>query len=127
MSKTVLVVDDEEQNRKLLNAILKRKGYNVLEAENGEIALKLIQSSAVDIVILDIIMPGMDGYEVCDRIKTNPNTKDIPVLILTGKGMDEGLAGAAKKKANFYIVKPFDNNVLLAQIENMLKKKEGAV
>ena len=127
MSKTVLVVDDEEQNRKLLNAILKRKGYNVLEAENGEIALKLIQSSAVDIVILDIIMPGMDGYEVCDRIKTNPNTKDIPVLILTGKGMDEGLAGAAKKKANFYIVKPFDNNVLLTQIENMLKKKEGAV
>ncbi|OGF47886.1 MAG: hypothetical protein A2452_12005 [Candidatus Firestonebacteria bacterium RIFOXYC2_FULL_39_67] len=126
MKSTVLVVDDEEKNRKLLNKILKTAGYSVLEAENGERALRIIQSNTVDIVLLDIVMPGMDGYEVCDRIKTNPYTKNIPIIILTGKGMDEGLAGAAKKKANFYIVKPYDYKVLLAQIETMLKKsKEG--
>lgn len=122
MEKNILVVDDEVKNRKLLNAVLTRAGYKVLEAENGEIALGIIQSNPVDLVLLDIMMPVMDGYEVCDRIKTNQYTKDIPIIMLTGKGMDEGLAESAKKKANFYIEKPFDNKVLLAQVDTMLKK-----
>ena len=121
MGKTILVVDDEEKNRKLFKAILKKENYNVLDAENGETALSIIQSAAVDLVLLDITMPGMNGYEVLDRIKTNQYTKDIPVIMLTGMGMDAGLAKAAKHKANFYIVKPFDRKVLLAQIETTLK------
>lgn len=124
MKINVLVVDDEEKNRKLLDAILKAENYNVLQAEDGETALKIVQSQQVDIIILDIMMPGMDGYEVCEKIKTSKFTQNIPIIMLTAKDMDHGLVEVAKKKANFYIVKPFDSKVLVAQIGRMLKDKK---
>src|SRR5207247_1340942 len=79
----VLVVDDEAMNRSLLQDTLRAHGYEVTEAESGEQALILADDTAPDVILLDVMMPGMDGFEVCRRLKANPRTAPIPVLMVT--------------------------------------------
>lgn len=110
MAKEILIVDDEEMIRKSLKAILKNLGYtNITEASNGEIALEQIKSATPGLVILDINMPGMNGYEVIGRLKEDVKTEDVPVLIVSGYTVDfERLNGYIKEKAILTISKPFD-------------------
>ena len=116
----VLVVDDNLYNVKLLEAKLQIASYDVMTAFNGEDALASLAQSRPDIVLLDVMMPGMDGYEVCRRIRANPQTKDLPVVMVTAldkaSDRDAGLAAGADD----YVTKPFDDAVLFPIMRRLL-------
>ena len=119
-SYKILVVDDEEHIRKILKFKLEKHGYNVITAENGEVALQMVRRENPDLIILDLMMPKMDGFEVCRRIRINFQTAQIPIIMLTAKSdmVDKikGLAGGA----NDYLVKPYSNEELLLRVKNVL-------
>ncbi|MCK4349455.1 MAG: response regulator [Candidatus Krumholzibacteria bacterium] len=119
-SYKILVVDDEEHIRKILKFKLEKHGYNVIIAENGEVALQMVRRENPDLIILDLMMPKMDGFEVCRRIRKNFQTAQIPIIMLTAKSdmVDKikGLAGGA----NDYLVKPYSNEELLLRVKNVL-------
>ena len=91
---TILVADDNELNRELLSVILTSEGYNVISAEDGQIALQAMKNGSVDLVLLDVVMPGMSGFELCQTIKFNPETRFVPVVLVTGlSSVDERIRG----------------------------------
>ncbi|WP_280769444.1 response regulator transcription factor [Salipaludibacillus daqingensis] len=117
--KKVLIVDDEERMLQLVSNILSKQGYNTLTATNGETALNLIESSNIDFVILDIMMPGLDGYETCQAIR---QTSSVPILMLTAKAEELDKVKALRMGADDYLVKPFGKNELIARIEAILRR-----
>jgi class 3 adenylate cyclase/CheY-like chemotaxis protein len=119
---TVLVVDDLPQNARLLDAVLAPRGYRVLTAESGEDALALLKDMSPDLVLLDIFMPGMDGYEVCRRIRQQPATEFLPVVMITASG-DQEKRGAIEAGADDFVTKPFDQAELLARIKSLVRIK----
>ncbi len=119
-SYKILVVDDEEHIRKILKFKLEKHGYAVITADNGEVALQMIRRESPDLVILDLMMPKMDGFEVCKRIRGNFQTAQIPIIMLTAKSdmadKIKGLGGGA----NDYLIKPYSNDELLLRVKNVL-------
>lgn len=123
--KRILIIDDSPTVIKMLQIVLESKDYEVITAYDGETGLKKVYSDKPDIVILDIMLPDIDGYEVCERIKNNANSKDIPVIMLTAKDMGEDFNKAMEKKADWYIVKPYDVEHLIRVI-NTLTEEPGS-
>ena len=121
----LLVVDDNEMNRDLLSRRLSKKGYRVQVAEGGARALKMIEDEAFDLVLLDIMMPGMDGMEVLERIRGERSPSELPVVMATAKTEREDIVAALKKGANDYVTKPFDFPVVLARVQTQLAVKQG--
>lgn len=115
----ILVVDDEISIRKLLRVVLENRGFKVEEAENGEIALKLFSTSTYDLAILDVMMPGIDGFECCRRIR---EICDCPILMLTAKGEDYDQVHGLEFGADDYIIKPFTPTVLVARVQALLRR-----
>jgi DNA-binding response OmpR family regulator len=107
MPKKIMVVDDEEDIRTTVGQVLEISGYEVIKAENGSECLQKLEQGVPDLVILDIMMPGMSGWDVAARIKENEKWNAVPIVFLTAKGdeMSMGMGGLASKD---YIVKPFD-------------------
>jgi len=126
MSKRILVVDDDENILSLERTILEQKGFEVTTADGGEQALKLLKQEAFDLVLLDVMMPGKDGFEVCRQIKQDTRTKTMPVIFLTAKGGGEALAEGFESGAVMYINKPFTANKLLTIVNTMLAQAESA-
>jgi len=120
---TVLVVDDLSQNVRLLDAVLAPRGYRVVAAESGEDALQLMASQPPDLVLLDIFMPGMDGYEVCRRIRQHPATAFLPVVMITASG-DQEKRNAIEAGADDFVTKPFDQAELLARVKSLIRIKQ---
>ena len=118
----VLVVDDLPQNVKLLDAILSPLGYSVSTAASGAEALEAVAASAPDIVLLDIVMPGMDGYEVCRRLRNDPDTRFLPVVMITASGSQERLL-AIEAGADDFVMKPFDQAELVARVGSLIRIK----
>jgi len=121
MAKRILVVDDDENILSLERTILEQKGFDVTTAGGGAEALKLIGDNDFDLVLLDVMMPEIDGFTVCRRIKEEPRTKEIPVIFLTAKGGGEALAEGFESGAIMYINKPFTANKLLTIVNTMLE------
>jgi two-component system, sensor histidine kinase and response regulator len=117
----VLVVDDQDPNRLLLRDLLEAQGHQVIDAVDGSEALQLVATTSPDVVLLDIGMPGMDGFEVCRRIKAEPSTASIPVLLVTALSQrDQRLLGIGAG-ANDYITKPIDKSDLTLRVRNAVR------
>lgn len=121
--KTVLIVDDTKTNIDILLNLLGEK-YDIVVALDGKSALETLEESSVDLILLDIMMPNIDGFEVCRRLKSNENTSDIPVIFLTARDDEESIERAYEIGAIDYITKPFKPIELLARINTQLRVKE---
>ncbi|HEY6683575.1 MAG TPA: response regulator [Propionibacteriaceae bacterium] len=119
---TILAVDDQPANLRLLDAVLSPRGYRVIRASSGEQALELLPSSGADLVLLDIVMPGIDGYEVCRRIRSAPDTAFLPVVMVTASGNQEKIR-AIEAGADDFVSKPFDQSELLARVASLARIK----
>jgi class 3 adenylate cyclase len=119
---TILVVDDLPQNVRLLEAVLAPRGYGVVTAASGREALERVNSGPIDLVLLDIVMPEMDGYEVCRALRADPKTSFLPVVMITASGEQEKVA-AIEAGADDFIAKPFDHAELLARVGSLLRIK----
>jgi CheY-like chemotaxis protein len=123
MTKRILVVDDDENILSLERTILEQKGFDVTAAAGGAEALKLLAGQVFDLVLLDVMMPEIDGFTVCRKIKEDPRLKDVPVIFLTAKGGGEALAEGFESGAVMYINKPFTANKLLTIVNTMLESR----
>jgi len=121
--KTILIVDDTETNIDILLDLLDDK-YDVLVALSGESALEIVEKEKIDLILLDIMMPIMDGYAVCSLLKENDNSKDIPVIFITAKTDEDSIEKAYEVGGFDYVTKPFKPRELLARIKTQLKLKE---
>ena len=128
MSKEkILVVDDEEDILELVRYNLVREGYAVVCALSGEEALKAANSDPVDLIVLDLMLPGIDGLEVARRLKQNADTKEIPIVMLTAKGEEADIVTGLELGADDYLTKPFSPRILIARIKAVLRRQSGGV
>ena len=118
----ILIVEDEESLLKLESILLSSKGYNVTGVMDGRSALDEISANPPDLVILDIMLPELDGFEVCRQIKENPATKNIPVVMLTAKKNSQDYARGMEMGADAYMTKPFKSAKVIETIEGLLNK-----
>ena len=121
MSKKILVVDDDENILNLEKTILEQKGFVVTSAIGGAAALEILGQQVFDLILLDVMMPDVDGFAVCRKIKEDARLKDVPVIFLTAKGGGEALAEGFESGALMYINKPFTANKLLTIVNTMLE------
>ena len=144
MSKRILVVDDDVSFVRLVERILRSAGYEVLIATNGLSALKTVQDDKPDLVLLDIMLPGVDGFEICKRLRDNPDTAQVPVLIVSSKSRESDRSAALDVGANDFCGKPVKSKLsnssdfndfcgkpvkseeLLSLVKSLLRKKSPA-
>lgn len=124
MEKTILVVEDEDRMRKLISDYLKMEDFKVIEATNGSDALLQFSSNKVDLIILDVMMPSLDGFAVCKTIRQN---SDVPIIFLTAKGEEDDKLTGFELGADEYVTKPFSPKVLVARSKALLKRVEGSI
>ena len=119
----ILVVDDEEDILELVRHHLKREGYEVRCAESGEQALQVAKSEPVNLIILDLMLPGIDGLEVTRRLKGDPRTQHIPILMLTAKGEESDVVAGLELGADDYVTKPFSPRILVARTRAGMRRQ----
>ncbi len=116
----ILIVEDEESLLKLESILLTSRGYEVVVASNGRQALEAVKNDNPDLVLLDIMLPELDGFEVCRQIKTNPDTEAIPVIMVTAKKTGDDMTRGEQVGADWYITKPFKSAMVLETIQRFL-------
>ena len=120
----ILVVDDEEDIRELVRYNLAREGYQVTTVGSGEEALKQAGAKLPNLIVLDLMLPGIDGFDVCRQLKSDPRTAHIPIVMLTVKGEESDIVVGLELGADDYITKPFSPKVLLARLKAVLRRRE---
>jgi len=122
----VLIVDDDKEITMLLEFIMKKEGYSTLVAHNGEDGVKISLEEKPDILLLDLMMPGIDGFQVCEKLKSEESTRGIPIIMLTALGMGKDFEKGLESGADWYITKPFESNHLVKRVRYLLdSKKKG--
>lgn len=121
--KKILVVDDEEDILELVRFNLSREGYTVRTAATGEEALKSAEKESPDLIVLDLMLPGIDGLEVTRRLKGNPNTQGIPIVMLSAKGEEADIVTGLELGADDYVTKPFSPRILSARVKAVLRRE----
>ncbi len=124
-SEQILVVEDEEDILELLQYNLKKAGYDVSGVTSGEKALKAVRDSAPDLLLLDLMLPGVDGVEVCRMLRESPKTSDLPIVMLTARGEEQDIVRGLEAGADDYVTKPFSSRILLARISAVLRRKQS--
>jgi two-component system alkaline phosphatase synthesis response regulator PhoP len=125
MSKNnILVVEDEKDIQELVRYNLAKEGYQVTLADSGEEGLKTVQSLCPDLVVLDLMLPGVDGLEVCRRMKNDPLTADIPIIMLTAKGDESDIVAGLELGADDYVTKPFNLKVFVSRVHAVLRRSK---
>ena len=120
--ESILLVEDEHDIRELLKFHLERENLAVEACENGEDALAALKTRSVSLVLLDLMLPGIDGLEVCRRLKAQPETRDVPIIMLTAKDSEADIVTGLEMGAADYICKPFSPRVLMARIRAVLRR-----
>jgi DNA-binding response OmpR family regulator len=121
MPKEILIVDDEPDVVVPIQFLMEQQGYKVIIANSGEDALALIYKYKPNLVLLDIMLPGIDGYEVCEIVRLNANYRDVNIVFLTAKGREAEIAKGLALRADAYISKPFSNDELVAKVKELLE------
>ena len=125
MSTTVCVVEDEEDIREILEIQLKREGYRVILAESGEQGLMKIQEQIPDLILLDLMLPGMNGFDVCRTIRADKATCRIPIIMLTARSEEADIITGLELGADDYVIKPFRPREIIARIRSVLRRNVG--
>jgi len=120
MNKTILIVDDEEYIVTSLEYVMKSAGYEVVVAYDGEQAIEKVKETAPDLLILDVMMPKLDGFEVCEKIRANPLWESIRIIMLTAKGRDSERDKGISLGADAYMTKPFSTRDILKRVTELL-------
>jgi DNA-binding response OmpR family regulator len=121
MGKKILLIEDDPVSRKFLELIIIKEGYQVITAINGLEGLRKVRLESPDLLVLDVMLPGLDGFEVCHRLRSDPVTEKLPIIILSAKGQDSDKNSALKVGANVFLPKPIDRLTLLGKIAELLK------
>jgi len=124
--ETILVVEDENDIQELIRYNLAKEGYRITLVSNGAGALRTARANLPDLILLDLLLPGMDGLEICRQLKGDPKTSHIPVLMVTAKGEEADVVAGLELGADDYITKPFSPRVLLARVRTALRRKVRA-
>ncbi|MCT4660924.1 MAG: response regulator transcription factor [Tissierellales bacterium] len=124
MNQTILIIEDEQQIRQIIKDFFAHEGFVLLEAKDGEEGLELFESNKVDLILLDIMMPKIDGWSVCRRIR---KTSDVPIVIMTARGDEDDQLLGYDLKADDYVVKPFSPAILVAKCKNLLNRLQGDI
>ena len=119
----ILVVDDEEDIIELVRFNLSKDGYRIDSSLTGEDALKKVRSDTFDLIILDLMLPGIDGLEVTRKLRDNPKTRSVPIVMLTAKGEEPDIVAGLELGADDYITKPFSPRILIARVRAVLRRK----
>jgi two-component system cell cycle response regulator DivK len=121
MSKRILVVEDHEENRRIMRDLLTSAGLEMIEAHTGEDGVRLAESERPDLILMDIQLPGLDGYEATRRIKANPALRSIPIIAVTSYALSGDEVKAREAGCDDYVAKPFSPRALLAKVREHLK------
>ncbi|MDH3901052.1 MAG: response regulator [Gammaproteobacteria bacterium] len=121
MSKTILIVDDEPNIVLSVEFLMKREGFEVHTAEDGQAAIEMLAESRPDLMILDVMMPRKNGFEVCKEVRADPALSGLPIILLSAKGREVEIAKGLSLGADAYITKPFSTHELVARVKEMLK------
>ena len=121
-SKNILVVEDDSDIRELISFNLSNQGHQVFEANNGELGIEKAREKIPDLILLDLMLPGIHGLDVCRIIKADQETKDIPIIMVTAMGQEEDIVKGLETGADDYITKPFSIKVLLARVSAVLRR-----
>lgn len=125
LNRSVLVVDDESMARTLLRLMLVRAGFNVSEAEDGYDALEKVRKNQPDIVLLDVMMPGMDGFAVCETLRSNPETLSLPIIMLSAKTDLDSINKGLRAGATVYLTKPISPEDLTRHVREVLENEKS--
>src|SRR5271166_5994700 len=126
MKKFVLIVEDEEDIRELVSYHLLKEGYQVASVASGEEALSVAEKQTPDLILLDVMLPGMDGLTVCQRLRASAATADVSIMMLTAKSEEADIIRGLNLGATDYVTKPFSPRVLLARVRAVLRRQSGA-
>jgi two-component system alkaline phosphatase synthesis response regulator PhoP len=127
MKKRVLLVEDDPRSIRFVSYVLEQEGYEVLTANNGLTGLKKAREEAPDLLILDVMLPGLDGFEVCRRLRADKQTSKLPVLMLSAKAQEIDKTTGLKMGADDYLTKPADPSEIAARVESLLQRKAAGV
>jgi DNA-binding response OmpR family regulator len=125
MGAKILVIEDDPNQLRFLTHIFEKEGYEVISAANGLQGLRKAKEENPSILILDVMLPGLDGFEVCHRLKAEPSKAGLPIIMMSAKGQDTDKTTALKVGANEFFAKPVDRVVLLAKIKELLNPDAG--
>lgn len=121
MGKKILLVEDDLTSRKLMELILSKEGYQVITASNGLEGLRKSRLELPDLLVLDVMLPGLDGFEICYRLRGDQDTAKLPILMLSAKGQESDRNSALQVGANAFLPKPVDRLVLLDKVKELLE------
>jgi two-component system phosphate regulon response regulator PhoB len=124
--EVILIIEDEEEIQELLSLSMVKEGWRLIMAKTGEEGLALLKQDPADCIILDIMLPGMDGFKVLKKLKTEPELRGIPVIMTTARGEEADIVAGLELGADDYVVKPYSPKVLTARVRAALRRKEEA-
>ena len=120
MPKKILIVEDDPSFSRAINHIVEKEGYEVITASNGMTGLRMAKEDNPDLLILDVMLPGLDGFEICSRLRQDPPTTKLPIIMLSAKGQEADKTTGLKVGANEYLTKPVDRTLLLEKMTSLL-------
>jgi len=123
-SGRILIVDDDQDAREILNRLLASEGYECLTADGGERCLEVARAEPVDVILLDVMMPGMDGIQVCDELRSDPKLRSIPVILLTARDDISTRAQGMERGVSEYLTKPVNKRELFTRVKSQLHSRE---